>query len=66
MAHRWDPELGGVEARGSPEENALEAIGLAAGAAARRYGPEPVWHLVARASVGRLLSNTSCPLPVPT
>jgi len=65
LAHGWDPELGGIEARGSPEQNALEAIGLAASAGVRRFGPEPLWHLVARASGGRLLSNTSCPLFVP-
>lgn len=64
LAHRWDPELAGVEARGSPELDALEAIGLAAAAAVRQFGRQPLWSLVAAASGGRLLSNTSCPLPL--
>lgn len=63
LAHRLDAELGPVEPRGSPPADALEAIGVAAAAAARRLGPAPLWEFVAGASGGRLLSNTSCPLP---
>ena len=61
LAHRWDPEQSGIPARASPEQDALEAIGMAVAAAIRRFGPdsEPRWGLVAGASGGRLLCNTS-------
>jgi hypothetical protein len=64
LAHRWDAELGPIEPRGSTVLDALEAIGVAAAAAVRRFGPTPSWTLVAGASGGRLLSNTSSPVPV--
>ena len=64
LAHQWEPEQGGIQARASPELDALEAIGVAAAAAVRHFGPEPLWQLVAGASGGRLLCNTSSPLPV--
>lgn len=63
LAHSWDPELAPIEARGSVELDALEAIGAAAAAAVRRFGPVPPWALAAGASGGRLLSNTSAPIP---
>jgi len=63
-AHHFDAGLGAIEARGSPEADALEAIGVAAAAAARRLGPSPLWSFVAGASGGLLLCNTSCPLPL--
>jgi hypothetical protein len=63
LAHRLDPELGPIEARASPEADALEAIGVAAAAATRRLGPGQLWEFVAGASGGLLLANTSCPLP---
>ena len=63
LANRWDPELGGIQAQGSPVLDALEAMGVAAAAGVRQFGPQPPWSLVAGASGGRLLSNTSCPLP---
>jgi hypothetical protein len=62
-AHHLDAGLGSIEARGSPEADALEAIGVAAAAATRRLGPAPLWGFVAGVSGGLLLSNTSCPLP---
>ncbi len=62
-AHHFDASLGVIETRGSPEADALEAIGVAAAAAARRLGPSPLWSFVAGVSGGLLLSNTSCPLP---
>ena len=65
LAHRRDPELGAIQAQGSPVLDALEAIGVAAGAGVRQFGPQPRWSLVAGASGGRLLSNTNCPLPSP-
>jgi hypothetical protein len=63
LAHTLDENLGPIEARSSPERDALEAIGLAASAATRRLGPSPLWCFASGASSGRLLSNTSCPLP---
>lgn len=63
-AHHFDASLGVIEARGSPEADALEAIGVAAAAAARRLGPSPLWSFVSGVSGGLLLSNTSCPLPL--
>lgn len=62
-AHRLDPGLGAIEPRGSPAADALEAIGVAAAAATRKLAPVPTWGFVAGVSGGRLLSNTSCPLP---
>jgi len=64
-AHHFDAGLGAIEARGSPAADALEAIGVAAEAASRRLGPSPLWAFVAGTSGGKLLSNTSCPLPPP-
>ena len=63
LAHRYDPQLAPIEARGSPAADALEAIGVAAAAAVRLLGPAPLWNFAAGASGGRLLFNTSCPLP---
>lgn len=63
-AHLLDRDLGRVEPRGSPEADALEAIGVAASAAARRFGPGPVWWFASGASAGRLLSNTDSPFPL--
>ena len=63
LAHRWDADLGPIEPRGTAVLDALEAIGVAAGAAVRRFGPTASWTLAAGASGGRLLSNTSSPVP---
>jgi hypothetical protein len=63
LAYRWDGELGAIEPRGSAVLDALEAMGVAAAAAVRRLGPTPLWTLVAGASGGKLLSNTSSPVP---
>jgi hypothetical protein len=63
LAHRWDAELGPIEPRATAALDALEAMGVAAAAAVRRFGPTPLWELVAGASGGRLLSNTSSPIP---
>lgn len=65
FAHHLDASLPPLAPRGSPEADALEAIGAAAAAARRRLGPSPVWAFVAGASRGLLLANTSCPLPQP-
>jgi hypothetical protein len=66
VAHGLDRDLGRIEPRGSPEADALEAIGVAAAAAARRFGPAPLWSFAAGASGGRLLANTSSPFPALT
>jgi hypothetical protein len=63
LAHRWDPELGAIQAQESAVLDALEAIGVAAAAGVRQFGWQPLWSLVSGASGGRLLSNTNCPLP---
>jgi hypothetical protein len=39
LAHRLDASLGAIEPRGSRVADALEAIGVAAAAAVRRFGP---------------------------
>lgn len=65
LAYELDASLGPLEARASPEVDALEAIGVAAAAAARRFGPAPLWRFVAGASGGLLLSNTKCDLVRP-
>ena len=64
LAHDLDASLGPVEARGSPAVDALEAVGVAGAAAARRFGPAPLWRFVAGASGGLLLANTKCDLPL--
>jgi hypothetical protein len=66
LAQRWDEELGAIEPRGSVVLDALEAIGVAASAGVRRFGRQALWSLVSGASGGRLLANTSCPLPSPS
>lgn len=59
LAHGLGADLTVVQPRGSPVTDALEAIGVAARAAAERFGAAPIWHFVAGATCGRLLSNTS-------
>jgi hypothetical protein len=55
LAYGLDPTLGGIEPRGSPTADALEAIGVAA-AATRRLGAAPVWWFASGATGGRLLA----------
>ena len=61
VARRLDPSLGHISSRGSPVGDALEAFGVAAGAAVRRFGPGRRWWFVSGASGGLLLGNTNCP-----
>lgn len=61
LAHDLDPLLGPIGATASAVGDAVEAIGVAARAAALRLGPVDAWQFAASASVGRLLCNTSCP-----
>jgi hypothetical protein len=63
LAYFLDASLGAIDPRGSPAADALEAIVVAAGAAARAFGPAPLWHFASGASMGRLLSNTNPSLP---
>jgi hypothetical protein len=63
LAYGLDASLGAIEARGSPLADALEAIVVAAGAAARAFGPAPLWHFAAGATSGRLLAHTNPGLP---
>lgn len=63
LAHLLGVDLAGMAPRASPVADALEAIGVAARAAAARFGPEPVWSFTSGATAGGLLSNTSCPFP---
>jgi len=52
--------------RGSPLVGAVEAIGVAAVAAARRLGAHAgPFQFASGASGGRLLCNTSAPFPAP-
>jgi hypothetical protein len=54
------------EPRGSPLIDAVEAIGVAAVAAARRLGAHTgAFQFASGASGGRLLCNTSAPFPSP-
>ncbi len=50
----------------SPRRDAVEAIGLAARAAIRRFGPTHPWHLATRLTGGGLLANTSSLWLTPT
>jgi hypothetical protein len=64
LLHALDPGAGSVTPTGSVFADALEVLGLAAGAAARLFGPRPRWQFAAAASGGLLLgpalaANTS-------
>ena len=63
LAYLLDSSLGAIQARGSPQGDAVEAMVVASCCAARRFGPGPLWQFVSGASGGRLLSNTSSPFP---
>jgi hypothetical protein len=55
-----DPELGPIVPAGSVVVDALEVIAVAGRAWVLRFGPQPVWRIVARLSAGGLLCrNTS-------
>jgi hypothetical protein len=61
-----DPQAGPITSRGSPVPDAVEAIGMAAVAATRRFGLGlGPWEFVSGATGGRLLCNTSSPFPAP-
>jgi hypothetical protein len=66
LAAWLDPSAAAPQPRGSPLVDAVEAIGVAAGAAARRLGAHAgPFQFASGASGGRLLCNTSAPFPTP-
>jgi hypothetical protein len=66
LAAWLDPSVAVPEPRGSPLVGAVEAIGVAAVAAARRLGAHTgPFEFAAGVSGGRLLCNTSTPFPAP-
>lgn len=61
-----DPSAVTPEPRGSPLERAVDAIGIAAVAGARRLGAHSgPFEFASGASGGRLLCNTNAPFPAP-
>jgi hypothetical protein len=66
LAAWFEPSVVTPEPRGSPLVGAVEAIGAAAVAAARRLGAHTgPFEFASGASGGRLLCNTSAPFPTP-
>jgi Homeodomain-like domain len=66
LAAWLDPGAAVAEPRGSPLERAVEAIGVAAVAAARRLGAHTgPFEFASGASGGRLVCNTNAPFPAP-
>jgi hypothetical protein len=60
LLHALDPMAAPITVSGSVFGEALEVLGLAAAAAARRFGPRPPWQFASFASAGLLLG----PAPV--
>lgn len=60
LAHDLDPLLAPIEPTGSAVGDAVEAIAVAARAAAQRLAPVDPWQFASMASGGRLLCNTVC------
>jgi hypothetical protein len=56
LLHALDPQTPPLPATGSSFGDAVEVVGRAAAAAARRLGPAPAWQFAATASAGRLLA----------
>ena len=69
LLHALDPQAGPVCPRGSVFADAVEVLGVAAAAGARRLGPRPPWEFASRASAGSLLSpppsSSTVPSPSP-
>ena len=59
LLHALDASAAAVPVTGSLFTDALEALGLAAAAAARLFGPRPAWQFAAAASSGGLLGPGS-------
>lgn len=60
LLHALDPLAGPIAACASGFADAVEVVGLAAAAAARRFGPRPPWQFASAASGGLLLG----PVPI--
>lgn len=56
LLHALDPVAAPLPAGGSVLVDAVEVLGRAAAAAARRLGPRPVWEFASVATGGRLLA----------
>ncbi len=65
LAHDLDPMLAAMAPRETPVGDAVEAVAVAARAAALRLGPVAPWAFASAASRGRLLSNTGWPWAPP-
>jgi hypothetical protein len=64
LAHRLDASLGAIEPRGSRVADALEAIGVASGAAVRRFGPpSSLWAFVSGGDGRAAVVQHELPLP---
>lgn len=59
LLHALDASAAALAATGSVFADALDALGLAAGAAARLFGPRPPWQFASAASGGLLLGPGS-------
>jgi len=62
LAHNLDPMLAPVAPTGTPVGDAVEAVAVAARAAALRLGTMAPWSFASSASGGRLLSQHGLPL----
>lgn len=63
-AHRLDANVGRITPRGSPFDDALEALGVAVGAVVRALGPaRSRWHVVAALTGAMLLAPSPLLLP---
>lgn len=58
-----DPEADGPRPTGSLFADAVEAVGLAAAAAVRMFGPRPAWQFASAASSGLLLGPVAPVIP---
>ncbi len=64
LAHRHDPNLGPIAARGSPSADAVEALGVAAAAVVRRFGPVlSPWQVISALTATLMLSPRLLPRP---
>ena len=65
LLHVLDPAAAAVTPTGSVFGDALDVLGLAAAAAARLFGPRPVWQFASSASGGLLLGPGPAAAAVP-
>lgn len=64
LLHALDPMAGPIAVNASVFGDAVEVLGLAAAAAARRFGPRPPWQFASAASGGLLLGPVSITVSV--